>query len=308
MSNKIFDDVSGRILKQLDEGVIPWHAPWIGYGELAPRSHLTGEVYSFLNQILLGRPGEYVTFGATVAEGGRVKKGAKAKAVYFWSVPKNDKEDEEDEEDGKDGKLLKKRPPMMRKFNVFHLDDTEGLEPKTAIEKELRNNEGVDVDERAEEVWRKYCERENLNFEVDKLSATAVYSPMLDRILVPSRKQFKSEAEYYSTLFHELVHSTGHEKRLKRNTFGYGTDEKARAREELVAEIGASVLCKYVGVDSEGQFQNNVAYIERWKSFLEEEKGAFIYAACRAQKAVDFILGKSPKHLDECDKYFRFNK
>ena len=153
----------------------------------------------------------------------------------------------------------------------------------------------------------KYCERENLKYEVDKLSATAVYSPMLDRVLVPSRKQFKSEAEYYSTLFHELVHSTGHENRLKRNTFGYGTDEKARAREELVAEIGASVLCKYVGVDSEGQFQNNVAYIERWKSFLEEEKGAFIYAACRAQKAVDFILGKSPKHLDECDKYFRFN-
>ena len=301
MSNKIFEDVSGRILKQLDEGVIPWHAPWIGYGELAPRSHLTGEVYSFLNQILLGRPGEYVTFGGTVAEGGRVKKGAKAKAVYFWSIPKNDEEDEEDEEGGK---RLKKRPPMMRKFNVFHLDDTEGLEPKTAVEKELRNNEGVDVDEKAEEVWRKYCECEHLTFEVDKLSANAVYSPMLDRILVPSRKQFKSEAEYYSTLFHELVHSTGHEKRLKRNTFGYGIDEKARAKEELVAEIGASVLCKYVGVDSEGQFQNNVAYIEHWKSFLEEEKGAFIYAACRAQKAVEFIIGKSSNSLEEFDKRF----
>lgn len=301
MSNRIFDDVSGRILKQLDEGVIPWHAPWIGYGELAPRSHMTGEVYSFLNQILLGRPGEYVTFGGTVAEGGRVKKGAKAKAVYFWSIPKNDEEEEEDEEGGK---RLKKRPPMMRKFNVFHLDDTEGLEPKTAVEKELRNNEGVDVDERAEEVWRKYCERENLNFDVDKLSATAVYSPMLDRILVPSRKQFKSEAEYYSILFHELVHSTGHEKRLKRNTFGYGIDEKARAKEELIAEIGASVLCKYVGVDSEGQFQNNVAYIEHWKSFLEEEKGAFIYAACRAQKAVEFIIGKSSNSLEEFDKRF----
>lgn len=301
MSNKIFEDVSNRILKQLDEGVIPWHAPWIGYGELAPRSHMTGEVYSFLNQILLGRPGEYVTFGGTVAEGGRVKKGAKAKAVYFWSIPKNDEEEEEDEEGGK---RLKKRPPMMRKFNVFHLDDTEGLEPKTAVEKELRNNEGVDVDERAEEVWRKYCERENLNFDVDKLSATAVYSPMLDRILVPSRKQFKSEAEYYSILFHELVHSTGHEKRLKRNTFGYGIDEKARAKEELIAEIGASVLCKYVGVVSEGQFQNNVAYIEHWKSFLEEEKGAFIYAACRAQKAVEFIIGKSSNSLEEFDKRF----
>ena len=301
MSNKIFDEVSGRILKQLDEGVIPWHAPWIGYAELAPRSHLTGEVYSFLNQILLGRPGEYVTFAGTVAEGGRVKKGAKAKAVYFWSVPKNE---DEDKEDGEDEKRLKKRPPIMRKFNVFHLDDTEGLEPKTAVEKELRNNEGVDVDEKAEEVWRKYCERENLKFEVDKLSATAVYSPMLDRILVPARKQFKSESEYYSTLFHELVHSTGHENRLKRNTFGYGTDEKARAREELVAEIGASVLCKYVGVDSEGQFQNNVAYIERWKSFLEEEKGAFIYAACRAQKAVEFIIGKSSNSIEEFDKKY----
>lgn len=301
MSNKIFDDVSGRILKQLNEGIVPWHAPWIGYSELAPRSHMTGEVYSFLNQILLGRPGEYVTFGGTIAEGGRVKKGAKAKAVYFWSIPKNDEEDEEDEEGGK---RLKKRPPMMRKFNVFHLDDTEGLEPKTAVEKELRNNEGVDVDKKAEEVWRKYCERENLNFDMDKLSATAVYSPMLDRILVPSRKQFKSEAEYYSTLFHELVHSTGHEKRLKRNTFGYGIDEKARAKEELIAEIGASVLCKYVGVDSEGQFQNNVAYIEHWKSFLEEEKGAFIYAACRAQKAVEFIIGKSSNSLEEFDKRF----
>ena len=301
MSNKIFEDVSGRILKQLDEGVIPWHAPWIGYGELAPRSHLTGEVYSFLNQILLGRPGEYVTFGGTVAEGGRVKKGAKAKAVYFWSIPKNEEEEEEEEEGGK---RLKKRPPMMRKFNVFHLDDTEGLEPKTAVEKELRNNEGVDVDEKAEEVWRKYCERENLNFDVDKLSATAVYSPMLDRILVPSRKQFKSESEYYSTLFHELVHSTGHENRLKRKTFGYGTDEKARAREELVAEIGASVLCKYVGVNSEGQFQNNVAYIEHWKSFLEEEKGAFIYAACRAQKAVEYIIGKSSNSIEEFDKKY----
>lgn len=290
-SKNTFEDISSRILKQLEEGVVPWHAPWIGYGTLGPRSHSTGELYSFLNQMLLGRPGEYVTFGGAIAEGGRIKKGAHAKAVYFWSIlkPKEDDEDGDDEEEERS----KKKRPFMKKFNVFHLDDTEGLEPKTALEKELRENEGVDVDEKAEEIWRKYCEREHLDFEVEELSAKAFYSPMQDRIRVPSRKQFKSQSEYYSTLFHELVHSTGHESRLNRNVFGYSLHEKERAKEELVAEIGASALCAYVGVNSEEQFQNNVAYIEGWKSFLTEEKGAFVYAACRAQKAVDLILGKS---------------
>lgn len=298
-----FEEINDRIIKQLEEGVVPWRAPWLGYGDFGPRSHATGELYSFMNQMILGRAGEYLTFAGALAEGGHIKKGARAKSIFFWTkfTPKEEKteRDKELEEEGFIQLNRGKSKPFLKKFNVFHIDDTDGIEPKTTIEKELRSNEGVDADERAEEIWRKYCERENLKYEVDTIKGKAYYTPSQDKICVPSRKQFKSQSEYYSVLFHELVHSTGHKTRLNRDISEYHKKKEFRAQEELIAEIGASALCSFVGVTTEEQFQNNVAYIDGWKSFLKDEKGAFVYAACRAQKAVDLILGRTAEKKAE---------
>lgn len=124
------------------------------------------------------------------------------------------------------------------------------------------------------------------------MSGVAAYNPMMDIIKVPPREDFSNIPEYYSTLFHEMVHSTGHSDRLDRdevanvNRFG----SEPYSREELVAEIGAAMLCGFAGIDN-STIDNSVAYINSWLKRLKNDKRLVVYAAARAQRAVDYIMG-----------------
>lgn len=110
---------------------------------------------------------------------------------------------------------------------------------------------------------------------------------------MPDRERFESEEAYFSTLFHELTHSTGHESRLKRSTLapqqGFGSDPYCR--EELVAEMGAAFLCGQAGI-IEATIESTAAYIQGWLKRLKDDPTLVVQAAAQAQKAVDFILGK----------------
>ena len=106
----IYSEVTTRIIAQMEEGVIPWQKPWVANGKAISRS--TGKPYSLLNQMLLGRPGEYLTFKQCQEAGGKVKKGEKASMVVFWKFI--EQEDEETHE--------KKQVPFLRYYNVFHID------------------------------------------------------------------------------------------------------------------------------------------------------------------------------------------
>lgn len=153
MKFDIYSEITDRITAMLEQGVIPWEKPWSGISSGAI-SHATGKPYSLINQLLLGEPGEYVTFNQCKQEGGSVKKGAKAKMVVFWKVIPKEKTDE----DGKpvkdaDGKTVTEGLPVLRYFNVFHISDCDGITPKYPTPEAVKS---ADKNERAETIFESY--------------------------------------------------------------------------------------------------------------------------------------------------------
>jgi antirestriction protein ArdC len=137
---------------------------------------------------------------------------------------------------------------------------------------------------------------------INKNGNRAYYVPSIDSVTVPSISSFVSSEHYYATMIHELVHSTGHEKRLKRKGIAEGMDGfggKNYSFEELVAEIGACFLCNMIGIDSEKVFDNSIAYIQSWLGKFNDDVTMLPKAAQMAQKAVDLILGKEYKKETE---------
>ena len=272
----IYAEVTSRIIQQMENGVIPWHKPWIASGKAI--SHATGKAYSLLNQMLLGRPGEYVTFKQCQEAGGHVKKGEKAHMVVFWKWI-----EQEDEETGE-----VKEVPFLRYYNVFHIDQCEGVTAKHTSE--VRFPDGAEVLEAAQEIVYDYLGREGVKLSHSE-GDRAFYRPSSDEVVLPIRKQFVSTAEYYSTVFHELTHSTGHPSRLNRlnRAAFFGTEDYSK--EELVAEIGAATLVNHVGLETDHSFRNNAAYIQNWLQVLKDDKRFIVSAAGKAEKAVNLILG-----------------
>ena len=270
----IYAAVTDRIIAQLEAGQIPWHKPWVASGQAVSRS--TGKPYSLLNQLLLGQPGEYVTFKQAQQEGGHIRKGEKAQMVVFWKWI-----EQEDENTGE-----KKQIPFLRYYSVFHLSQCEGLTTKHAA-----MLPGIaHADQQAEAVIADYVQRSGVtirNQDGDK----ACYHPSSDSITLPRIAQFTDTAEYYSTAFHELTHSTGHASRLNRleKTAFFGSD--AYSKEELVAEIGSAALVQHVALETPHSFTNSAAYIQSWLKALQNDKRLIVSAAGRAEKAVALILG-----------------
>ena len=273
----IYSEVTTRIIAQMEEGVIPWQKPWVACGKAI--SHATGKAYSLLNQMLLGRPGEYLTFKQVQAEGGKVRKGAKAQMVVFWKwITVTDDETQEEKE-----------VPFLRYYNVFHIDQCEGVTAKHTTETAFPD--GAEPLEAAQEIIYDYLSREGVNLSHEE-GDRAFYRPSTDEVVLPICKQFVSTAEYYSTVFHELTHSTGHPSRLNRlsKPSFFGTEDYSK--EELVAEIGAATLVNHVGIETSTSFRNNAAYIQNWLKVLKDDKRFIVSAAGKAEKAVALILNQ----------------
>ena len=271
----LFQEVTNRIMEQLENGLIPWQKPWIASGNCI--SHATGNPYSLLNQMLLGRPGEYVTFNQCHQEGGKVRKGEKSQMVVFWKWIET-----EDEETGE-----KKEVPFLRYFNVFHIDQCEGLTAKYA---QTPAESSANADKTAEAIIADYIQRSGVKL-IHRESNRAFYQPLTDSITLPLRTQFRETAEYYSTAFHELSHSTGHSSRLNRldRTAFFGSE--AYSKEELIAEISSATLINHAGLETSDSFRNNAAYVQNWLSALQNDKRFIVSASGQAEKAVNLILG-----------------
>jgi len=271
--------VTDRIIAALESGTVPWHKPWTCAQPAI--SHTTGKAYSLLNQLLLGgRGGEYVTFQQAQKEGGCVRKGEKASMVVFWKWLTVEDEDTGEEKD----------IPFLRYFNVFHIDQCERLSPR------FRASEALPVDpaaanDAAEGIIADYLHRSGVHL-VSRESSEAFYRPATDTVVLPLIKQFGDTAEYYSTAFHELTHSTGHPSRLNRLTETARFGSAPYSREELCAELGASFILNHLGIETPGSFKNNAAYIEHWLGVLKEDKRLLVSAAGQADKAVRLILGE----------------
>ena len=288
MSKKVCEIVAERVLEEMAKGVAPWHQPWFGSDRFV--RHSNGERYSLLNCMLLGVPGEYATHKQIEAEGGHVKKGAKSKIVVFWKVFETVETDEAGEE-------KKRTHPVLRYYRVFNLNDCEGIKKKYLSDDDTRFIHEPDRD--AEEVIGLYCAANpGLRIDRDGQSSRAFYRPSEDRIVVPMMSQFPERSEFYSTLFHEMVHSTGHESRLKRlKSDGFGSE--SYGKEELIAELGAAALCGKCGLETVGSFGNSAAYLEGWMKAIRGNPDMIVAAAGKADKAVEFILGAEAESLDE---------
>lgn len=285
----VYKMVTDRIIKMLEDVIngiakkLPWQMPWCGGASLAI-SGATRKPYSFLNQMLLGRPGEWYTFKQIQEKGAKIKKGCKASPVVFFKWIE-DKSKDPDPETGKRDMI-----PLLRYYNVFHVDDIEGIEPRI---KEVEPNPDIKPDEKAEAVKDGYVKRSGVKLRICK-SNSAYYRPSTDEIVVPEMSQYANIAEYYSTMFHEMTHSTGHESRLKRiASTAFASHEYSK--EELVAEMGAASLVNYCGLETESSFKNSVAYIEGWISKLKNDPRMAVSAANQAEKAFKLIVGEEEK-------------
>ena len=280
MAANVYEMVTERILNQLKEGTIPWQKPWTGSQDGA-YNYVSGKAYSVLNQMILKHEDAYLTFKQIQDLGGKLKKGSKSEIVTFWKMLPI-------EEVNKDGEKVKKVIPFLRYYNVFWIGDTEGIERKD-IQRIEHNPE-----EEAENIINLYMNSENHpSLQRDKTSNRAYYSPLQDKVVVPEISQYEHVEEYYSTLFHELTHSTGAASRLNRIKIGiahFGNEEYSK--EELVAEIGAATLVNMAGLETEKSFNNSAAYIEGWSKALKDNVKMIVEASSKAAKAVNYILGK----------------
>ena len=286
----VYQMVTDRITAQLQKGEIPWHKPWTGASaeEGGAVNYVSRRPYSLINQFILGKPGEYLTWKQVDELGGKVRKGAKAGfVVFFKNITIQDKTFINPE----NGEPETKTIPLLRYYNVFHLDDVEGIESKITPGEAPK----VQPFEAAEKAIADYLSRQpGLRFQNDKPSNRAYYSPALDMVVVPMISQYRIPAEYYSTAFHELTHSTIPASRCDRvsenaNAF-FGNEDYSR--EELVAEIGSAMLCNRVGIEAKKAFRNSVAYIQGWLKALKNDPKMIIWAAGRAEKAAKFILNE----------------
>ena len=281
----VYEIITDRIIEKLEAGTIPWHKPWSG-GDGIPKNLITKKEYRGINVFMLGVSGwgssYWLSYKQAQELGGCVKKGEKGTPVVFWKWLTSKKEDESDE----------KNFPMLRYYTVFNVEQTEGIDEKKIPSLAIKYNK-IERLEQCEAITANMPKKPMLTFNEQR----AYYSPTLDYVNMPKRKTFTSSEEYYSTLFHELTHSTGHASRVNRkgidcpdgswSSFG----SVPYAKEELVAEMGASFLCGICQVENK-TIDNSAAYIKSWLRKLKDDKKMVIMAAAQAQKAVDFILGK----------------
>lgn len=290
----IYEMVTNRIIEQLQKGIVPWQRPWSGasLADGGAINYCTRKPYSYLNQLLLGRKGEWLTFKQVKDNGGSIKKGAKSGVVVYYTTVTRTKREKENEEGESIVETVSQLHtfPILKYYHVFHISDCTGIESKI---KEVQPNEDIKPVDAAENIINGYLGRESgLKFQNDKVSGDAYYSPSQDMVVVPKLSQYEIVEEYYSTTFHELTHSTMHPNRcnrksdMKSSMFG-GEDY---SREELVAELGSAMLCNASGLDCDKAFKNSVAYIQGWLKKLKNDNKMIIWASARAEKAAKYIM------------------
>lgn len=290
MKNDVYQIVTDKMIEALEKGVCPWQKPWrTSSSDILPSNYVSRKPYQGLNVFMLLCSGfscpYFVTFKQAKELGGSVKKGEKGSMVVYWNfLPKKDASGNV-VMDGSKPKMI----PFLRYYTVFNLEQTEGIKwdkPKAAEGLEFKPLEA--------------CEKIVASMvnppTITHSKGAAYYAPSLDKVNMPHRETFNSVSHYYSTLFHELTHSTGHSSRLNREGItsleGFGSE--SYSREELIAEMGAAFLCGHAGILNETA-DNSAAYLAGWIKKLREDSKLLIKAASQAQKAANLIMGFTPE-------------
>ena len=280
----IYETVTTRILKQLAAGQVPWHKTW---KTGLPKSLSTGREYRGVNILVLGSA-EYtsrywLTFREAQRQGGHVRKGERATPVIYWKWRTPEELAKRAEQTGQENVA----PCTPFVSAVFNLEQVEGVPaPDDDLQPRPENRLAV-----ADQMLEVMPDKPEI---VHTLTAQPAYSPRLDRITLPHLSQFESADEYFATLYHELVHSTGSPRRLNRFAEAEGDRVEKYSFEELVAEFGAAFLCGFAGIENRHTEELQASYIEGWARVFQQDSRVLVRAASAAQRAADYIRGKIP--------------
>jgi len=276
MSN-VYQIVTERILGCMDRGVVPWRKGWHAR---SPRNMVSGREYRGVNVLLLqAAPYQsewWLTFKQARDLGGTVRRGEHGcPVVYFKSH--DDENAAEREQD--------RRRFVARYFTVFSVEQCEGICAPPSVAPAP-----FDPIAACEQIVSGYRNPPTIYHGGN----VACYVPSRDAIHIPSHAAFAAPTEYYSTLFHEIVHSSGAAHRLARK----GVVDGARfashtySAEELVAEIGAAFLCAEGGI-APATLENSAAYVDHWSRALRSNPRWLVEASGQAAKSADFVLGRA---------------
>jgi antirestriction protein ArdC len=285
-----YQEVTDAVIKALEEGTVIWQCPWNQVG--LPKNITTNVNYRGWNLFLLNFHATikeyptpyYITYKQANQLKGSIKKGEKGIRIIYWATVEL-KNRQSDTNAQPADEATKPRTIMVPKtYTVFNIAQTEGIEFPY-----------FEAEERSEAEKIEACENIIANMPnkptIRKNGTNAYYQPSTDTVVVPSLKRCKSNEGYYSTLFHELAHSTGHESRLNRKELieseGFGS--KTYAKEELTAEMTAAFLSAITGI-GQATIDNSAAYIESWLKALKNDKTLIIKAAAQAHRATDYIM------------------
>ncbi len=292
-----YQAVTDLIIEHLERGTVPWHCPWqrdVGI----PRNFHTGKTYNGINVLLLGlrhMPTPYwLTFRQAQERGGHVRKGERGALVIKVGESKSSTSSEN--EVSEDPTQPQRKRLFLREYTVFNATQIEGIEfPATQGISVLSQNERIEA---ADQV---VAEMQLPPMIQEGMSNVACYRMATDTVHMPAIASFESVEAYYLTLFHELIHSSGHPKRLNRESLikhdGFGG--KVYSQEELVAEMGAAFLGMETHIVNDDHEQS-AAYLQSWLDVLraKEHKRWIILAASQASKAASFILNRVARSTD----------
>ena len=286
----LYDEITGKIIGDLETGRVPWVQPWGTAAAKAPlampSNAATGRHYSGINVLILwgaviehGFPGQsWLTFRQALALGGHVRKGERGTTVVYADRFVPDDEKRRARETGDEAQAV----PFLKRFTVFNAAQCEGLPEDIAIVAPPPSP-GL-IEPQVEALIR----ATGIDFRIG--GNRAFYVPALDYVRVPPPQAYFEPINWHRTALHELGHATGHPSRLGRDmSGGFGT--KKYAVEELVAEMNAAFCCASLGIVPTVRHAD---YIGSWLEVLREDNRAIVRSASQASKAADWLLGFVP--------------
>ncbi|MDB5198931.1 MAG: hypothetical protein JWO92_894 [Chitinophagaceae bacterium] len=276
----VYQIVTDQIISLFEKEIIPWQQPWTAG---VPMNLLSKRQYRGINLWLLislnYEQNFFLTWDQLKSIGGSVKKDEKGHVVLYWKPSQNKSEEESSE---------KKSTSILRYYKVFNVSQCRDIPSNYLPKLELNITEHNTMLE-CEPIIHGMPDCPKIQHKQQK----AYYDIETDIINMPKKKSFKSEESYYSTLYHELVHSTGAEKRLGRKTLTdmvpFGSE--SYAMEELIAEMGSAYLCHDSGI-LPNEIKDKVSYLSNWLEVFKNDKRFIVTASGHAQKAVDFVLNR----------------
>lgn len=283
-----YKEVAEKLIEQLEKGVAPWQRGWSSIGK--PYNASTGKSYRGANVINLSLSGyedpRWMTYKQAQEVGAQVKRGEKGTKVQYWIFEEMQTAVDKDgnpklDHNGKEilEKVRLERPKVINSV-VFNAEQIDGLPP---LQKQQGNIwESI---EKAEAILK----NSGANIE-HKFQDHAYYQVSVDKIILPTKEQFKSPEIYYGTALHELGHWTGHSSRLDRDLSGSFGSQKY-AREELRAEISSMMIEMEIGIPHDTD--RHASYVKSWIEVLKEDPAEIIRASSDAEKIKDFVLSMS---------------